>query len=67
MKNKIAGYRTMLGKTQLELAKEFGISKQSYRMKESGKTQFNDCEKKQFKQMLKPLFPNITIDDIFFS
>lgn len=67
MKNKIAGYRRMLGFTQTSMAKEFGISKQSYFMKENGKTQFNDKEKMKFKKMLEPLFPDVTIDDIFFS
>lgn len=67
MKDKIAGYRRMLGYTQTSMAKEFGISKQAYYMKENGKTQFNDEEKIKFKNMLKQIFPNITIDDIFFN
>lgn len=67
MKNKIAGYRKMLGYTQESIAKEFGISKHSYWMKESGKTQFSDSEKVLFKQMLLSIFPTITIDEIFFS
>lgn len=67
MKNKIAGYRRMLGHTQTTMAKEFGISKQAYWKKERGDTEFNDREKIQFKEMLKPIFPEITIDDIFFG
>lgn len=67
MKEKIAGYRTMLGFNQAEMAKKLGISKQAYRMKEVGKTQFNDKEKMLIKEMLKEIFPNITIDEIFFS
>lgn len=67
MSNKIAGYRRMLGMTQRDMAKEFGISTQAYRMKESGNTAFNDREKKRFKEMLLPLFPSITIDEIFFN
>lgn len=65
--NKIIGYRKMLGYTQEEMAKEFGISKQAYRMKEKGKTAFNDKEKILIKEMLKVIFPDITIDEIFFS
>ncbi|WP_342610445.1 helix-turn-helix transcriptional regulator [Staphylococcus hsinchuensis] len=66
--NKIAGYRKMLGKTQDSMAEEFGISTQSYRMKENGKTNFNINEMTLFRDMLrKKLFPKITIDEIFFS
>lgn len=63
---KIAGYRKMLGMNQEEMAKEFGISKQAYWKKENGITQFSDKEKLQFKEMLIPLFSDITIDAIFF-
>ncbi|MGX7059866.1 helix-turn-helix transcriptional regulator [Vagococcus humatus] len=64
--SKVPGYRKMLGMTQDDMAKEFGISKQAYWKKEKGQTQFSDKEKVMFKEMLKPLFPNITIDSIFF-
>lgn len=67
MKNKLAGYRKMLGYTQDQIAKEFGISKQSYWLKEKGEVAFSDKEKMKFKIMLQPLFPNITIDEIFFD
>ncbi|GKS53949.1 helix-turn-helix transcriptional regulator [Enterococcus mundtii] len=67
MSNKIAGYRKMLGHTQESFAREFGISKQAYRLKEVGKTSFNDREKVKFKKMLQPLFPDITVDEIFFN
>ena len=64
--NKIIGYRKMLGFTQTDLAKEFGISLQAYRLKENGTTAFKDSEKVLFKNLLIPIFPSITIDDIFF-
>lgn len=67
MANKIAGYRKMLGKTQADMANIFNISQQAYRLKEKGETQFNDKEKMKFKQMLLPIFPSITIDEIFFG
>ena len=67
MKHKIAGYRIMLGLTQDDIAEKFAISKQAYRMKEIGKSAFNDREKIMFKNMLKDIFPNITIDEIFFA
>ncbi|CIW24502.1 transcriptional regulator [Streptococcus pneumoniae] len=56
----------MLGLTQEKLGKKLGISKQSYYNKESGKTQFSDKEKLKIKNLLIPLFPDITIEDIFF-
>ena len=65
--NKIRGYRNMLGKTQRDMAKIFNISVQSYNQKEHGKIAFKDSEKTVFKNMLLPYFPNITIDDIFFT
>lgn len=65
--NKVAGYRKMLGMTQKEMAEEFNISHYSYWRKENGKVPFTDDEKKHFKELLKPNFPTITIDDIFFT
>ncbi|MBR3055025.1 MAG: hypothetical protein IKG63_04275 [Streptococcus sp.] len=65
--NKIIGYRKMLGFTQTDLAKKFGISLQAYRLKENGTTAFKDSEKIIFKKMLLTIFPDITIDDIFFN
>ncbi|MCK1166918.1 MULTISPECIES: helix-turn-helix transcriptional regulator [Streptococcus] len=65
--NKIKGYRNMLGLTQEELGKKLGISKQSYYNKETGKTSFSDNEKIMFKTLLQPLFPEITLEEIFFS
>lgn len=65
--NMILGYRKMLGYTQLEMAAKLGISKQSYYRKENHHVPFSDKEKLIIKEMLKPLFPNITIDDIFFT
>lgn len=65
--DKIAGYRKMLGFTQEGMAQKFGISTQAYWKKEKGDTQFNDKEKLMFKELLLPIFPNITIDEIFFS
>ncbi|WP_438835455.1 helix-turn-helix transcriptional regulator [Streptococcus pluranimalium] len=64
--NKVRGYRNMLGLTQESLGKELGISKQSYHNKESGKTRFSDSEKIKIKNLLLPMFPNITLEDIFF-
>lgn len=67
LKNKIRGYRTMLGLTQKEMAERLNISAQSYFNKENGNVAFKDGEKMQIKEMLLPLFPNITLEDIFFD
>lgn len=64
--NKIRGYRNMLGLTQEELGKKLGITKQTYHNKEVGRNSFSDREKIAFKELLLPLFPDITIEDIFF-
>ena len=66
MGNKVRGYRMMLGMSQQQMGIELGISKQSYYKKEKGISQFKDIEKVRFKELLKSLFPDITIDDIFF-
>lgn len=65
-KNKIKGYRNMLGKTQCEMAQVLGISTQSYHNKENGLVAFKDNEKIKFKNLILPLFPDITIEDLFF-
>lgn len=65
--NLIAGYRKMLDATQSDMAQALGISKQSYYRKENQFVPFTDQEKILIKRMLIPLFPNITIDDIFFN
>ncbi|MGO2266894.1 MAG: helix-turn-helix transcriptional regulator [Vagococcus salmoninarum] len=67
MKNKIAGYRKMMGYNQEELGHKLGISRQSYYLKENGKVQFSDREKVIFKELLTPIFSDITIDKIFFE
>lgn len=63
----LAGYRTMLGKTQEDFANLLGISKQSYNQKELGKNMFSDEEKKIIKEYVSKKFPKITIDVLFFS
>lgn len=66
IKNKVKGYRIMLGLTQQEVANELNISISSYINKESGRTAFKDNEKMLFKDLLLPYFPNISLEDIFF-
>lgn len=64
--NKVKGYRTMLGMTQTEMAEELGITPQAYYRKEKGLNEFKDSEKIKFRQMIKEIFPDITIEQIFF-
>lgn len=63
---RIRGYRNMLGKTQTEMAKVLNISPQAYMNKEKGYVDFRNEEMMNFKNQLLPLFPDITIEDIFF-
>ena len=67
MYNKIRGYRNMLKLSQEEMGTYIGVTKQSYHLKETGKTKFTKEEMKKIKKLLLPLFPCITIDEIFFS
>lgn len=57
----------MLGKTQKDMAEIFNISKQAYSAKERGRTRFSNEEMIIIKKMLLPMFPGITIDEIFFN
>lgn len=61
-RNYISAYRMFLDKNQTEMAKALGISVSSYRNKENGRTAFSDKEKIIFKELLIPIFPEITID-----
>lgn len=63
---KLAGYRTMMSKTQKDMAKVLGITPQSYGSKENGKRAFKDSEKTVIKNMVAKLFPNITYEELFF-
>jgi len=68
VKTKAMGYRKLLGMTQKDLASFLGVSIQSIRNKEKGKTSFSDSEKIVFRNLIREkAFPHITIDDIFFT
>ena len=67
MRNKIAGIRVGLGYTQQDMAEIFQISKQAYWNKENGRTAFNDHEKELFIREAKKVFPEISIESIFFG
>lgn len=65
--SKVARIRKYMGMTQTDLAKILKISLQSYYKKENEKTPFTDEEKLIIKNLFIKEFPNITIDEIFFS
>ncbi|MBG9987869.1 transcriptional regulator [Aerococcaceae bacterium DSM 111176] len=67
MKNVLKGYRIMLGYTQKEMAGLLDISRQSYHMKENLKVPFTDYEKIVIRNEVATLFPDISIDEIFFK
>lgn len=64
---KLKGYRVMLGLTQQAMADKLDISLQSYNNKETGKTPFNDKEKRAIKTLVTEIKPDITIDELFYS
>ncbi|WP_449461353.1 helix-turn-helix transcriptional regulator [Streptococcus suis] len=65
--SKLKGYRVMLGLTQRAMADKLDISLQSYNNKETGKTPFNDKEKKAIKTIVAEVEPGVTIDELFYS
>lgn len=63
----LSNYRKAIGYTQSDVAKIFGISLQAYYRKEKGYTPYTDKEKIIFKDLVKPAFPNVTIESLFFT
>lgn len=63
----IKGYRNMIGKKQSEMADLLGVSRQTYWNKEIGRRAFNDKEKELFRDEVRKVLPDVTIDDIFFN
>lgn len=66
-KNKVAGYRVMLGKTQKDVADILHITAQAYGAKENGKRAFKDSEKTIIKELIAEQFPDITYEELFFG
>lgn len=63
----VANYRKFIGYTQKDFADILKISTQSYSRRERGVVDFTDNEKIKIKEIVKPYFPGVTIEDIFFS
>lgn len=66
-RDRIAGYRTMAGLTQKEMAKELDMSYMGYRNKELGKSEFKRDEMSKFTEIVKRAIPEITAQEIFFD
>lgn len=66
-KTRVKGYRVMLGLTQKEMADVLGISAQSYYLKETGQVRFTHDEMRVFRDKLRGILPEVTVDDIFFT
>lgn len=66
-KTRVKGYRVMLGLTQKEMADVLGISAQSYYLKETGQVRFTHDEMHVFRDKLRGILPEVTVDDIFFT
>ncbi|MFW3479645.1 helix-turn-helix transcriptional regulator [Aerococcus urinaeequi] len=65
--NEVKKMRRFVGLTQKEMAAYLGISLQWYWQKENAKTVFKDSEKVLIVELFKQDFPEITIEDIFFT
>lgn len=62
----LSNFRKAVGYTQSDVAKIFGISLQAYYRKEKGYTAFTDKEKVIFRDLVKPAFPDVSIESLFF-
>lgn len=66
-RNIVAGYRTMIGMNQSKMADVFGITRQTYALKEKGEIAFSDEEKVVFTELVQEVMPNAGVEDIFFT
>lgn len=65
-KNKVRGYRNMVGLTQKDLGDKLGISTQAISQKEKGVTSFTDKEKIILLELFREVDKKLTIDSLFF-
>lgn len=63
--NKVKGYRTMIGYSQEDMAKALNITRDTYRLKESGERQFTQDEMIKFLNEVKKTDNTVTLDIIF--
>ena len=63
--NKIKGYRTMLGLTQVEMAKKLGLSINTYRDLEENPEKMKLEQANKFVEIVNQVDNSITLNDIF--
>lgn len=63
--NKLKGFRTMAGLTQIEMAKKVGMSERTYVTKENDIKKFTVNELNLVVQILNEAKVNIKISDLF--
>ncbi len=61
---KLIGKRNEMGYTQEKMAKELGISKNNYYLKENGKLDFNLSEVKKILKILNASYEEIFLTDM---
>ena len=61
---KLIGKRNEMGYTQEKMAKELGISKNNYYLKENGKLDFNLSEVKKILKILNASYEEIFLTDL---
>ena len=61
---KLIGKRNEMGYTQERMAKELGISKNNYYLKENGKLDFNLSEVKKILKILNASYEEIFLTDM---
>ncbi|WP_353990019.1 transcriptional regulator [Pediococcus argentinicus] len=65
--NFVSGYRHTVGLTQSDMARKLKISSNSYWNKEKGRVPFNDKEKVYLMNEITKIYPNLTIEEVFFA
>lgn len=61
---KLVGKRNEMGYTQEKMAKELGISKNNYYLKENGKLDFNLSEVKKILKILNASYEEIFLTEV---
>lgn len=65
--NKAKNYRMFSGYTQRDMANILGVTVNTYRNKETGKTDFSATQINIFFNAVSKKIPGLSIDDIFFN
>jgi len=65
--NLVKGYRVGAGISQLEMAKELGMSEPTYRVLENNPDKFTVEQIKKFVSLIQKVEPEAKAEDIFFK